>query len=336
MDYSLFFLLDHYPASSQSIDDVYQNVITQSKQAEKLGYYGIYVAEHHVENYGVLPNPALLLAWVGQQTQSLKLGTAITILPLHSPLRVAEEYALLDLLSNGRVELGVGSGFLANEFTCFGQDIENKRQLFDETLLAIEALLANETVSFNNAHLHAGQNAKLNIHTFKHRPLPIYVAAVNPHSAYYIGQQQRHMMAVPFNGYQADVNAPQAFIKNYQHGWQTQNHSTPHGKIIMNFFCHVAESDQQARKNIAKAFGQYVLTRTSSDFSTQNPEAIYDAWLAKDLLLCGSVNTVVNKLRQLKKIGLQHIMTFQNFGAAEPEVIQQSMQLFAKEVITQL
>lgn len=101
----------------------------------------------------------------------------------------------------------------------------------------------------------------MNINTYKNRRLPIYVAAVLPKSAYYIGQQGRNLMAVPFNRFGCEPNAPELFLQNYHEGLAACPSNTSDNQLITNFFCHVAESDEQARDNIASAFGRYVLSR---------------------------------------------------------------------------
>lgn len=321
MEFSLFFLFDQY--DDQPVADIYQQVLRQSLLAESLGFYGIYCAEHHFENYGVLPNPAVMLAHIASQTTTLKLGTAATILPLHHPLRVAEEIAMVDLLSNGRAELGLGSGFLPFEFSGFGLDSEKKRDYFDDALPTVEALLRGDSV---------GQ-LKLNLSSHQNRALPVYVAAVVPQSAYYIGLNARRLMAVPFNRYQADDNSPQLFMDTYREGYLASGQSGSAPSPIMNFFCHVADSDALARTQFAKAFGRYVKSRTQNDMTAIDDHDIYDLWLKKNFLLCGSVETVSEKIEAYRAMGLEHIMTFHHLGGLDEAIAESSIRLFSQKVM---
>ena len=108
MKMSIFSVQDHYP-SAPRLGQLYGQVLEQARQAERLGYDTFWVAEHHFHEYGAVPNPAVFLAALSQQTRRLRLGTAISILTFHNPLTVAENYALVDQLSQGRLSLGVGS-----------------------------------------------------------------------------------------------------------------------------------------------------------------------------------------------------------------------------------
>lgn len=100
MDFSIFFLLDQqrYQKKTHSVTAMHQQLIHQSVLAEQLGYGGVYIAEHHVQPYGLAPSPITLLSWIGAKTQRLKLGTAMSILLLHQPLRLGADFATLDIL----------------------------------------------------------------------------------------------------------------------------------------------------------------------------------------------------------------------------------------------
>ena len=103
---------DHYPDRERTVPALYAEVLGQGILADELGYHALFLAEHHFHQYGAVPNPAVLLASLAQRTKQLRLGTSISVLPFRNPALVAEDYAMLDVLSNGRLELGVGSGYL--------------------------------------------------------------------------------------------------------------------------------------------------------------------------------------------------------------------------------
>ncbi len=109
-----------------------------------MGYYAYFAAEHHFHPYGLTPDPALLLSAIAMKTERIKLGPAVTVLPFHNPVRVAEQWALFDQLSEGRLILGVGSGYLQHEFEGFNMTPAKKRQMFDEGLWSCPDLTAFE------------------------------------------------------------------------------------------------------------------------------------------------------------------------------------------------
>ncbi len=114
--------------------------------ADQLGYDTFFVAEHHFHEYGVIPNPAIFLSALSQRTKNIKLGPAISILPFHHPLSIAENYTMLDIISSGRLILGVGSGYLKHEFEGYGISLEEKRARFDESLTLLDRALKGKRI----------------------------------------------------------------------------------------------------------------------------------------------------------------------------------------------
>ena len=116
MQLGTFSVMDYHPDRQGSAAGFYRDMLDLAVTAEQLGYESVWVAEHHFANYGLCPAPPVLLAAMAQQTQRIRLGPAVCVLPFHDPVKVAEEYAVLDVVSNGRLELGVGRGYLAHEY----------------------------------------------------------------------------------------------------------------------------------------------------------------------------------------------------------------------------
>lgn len=322
MEYSLFYLADQYERVPRSNEQLYKQIIEQSILAESLGYHGVYLAEHHVNDFGVIPSPAILLTSIAMRTTHLKLGTAISILPLHHPLAIAEQYAMLDIISQGRVELGLGSGFLDYEFTAFDKEVADKRELFNQSLETLTQLY--------------NQTRSINVLPYQGREMPLYISGLSNDSAYYIGKQGHHLLSAPYNQYISELDAPATIIKNYKKGRAESSNTETPGQVRMMFFCHVAETDEAARAHIAEAFGRYNARRRFEDETDINLTEKYDKWLSKGLLLSGSVDTVCKKLKRLKTMGLTHIITLQNFGGVDEAHIFDSMERFAKQVIPQL
>jgi putative FMN-dependent luciferase-like monooxygenase len=116
--------------------------------AERQGFDSAWVAQHHlIENEGGLPSPLVFLAQVAARTARIRLGTGIVTLPLELPLRVAEDAAVLDLLSGGRLEMGFGPGGTAAVFAAFGQDSTQRAALFERNLNLVRAAWRGEPVS---------------------------------------------------------------------------------------------------------------------------------------------------------------------------------------------
>jgi alkanesulfonate monooxygenase SsuD/methylene tetrahydromethanopterin reductase-like flavin-dependent oxidoreductase (luciferase family) len=129
------------------LDRTYRNAQELFVVADELGFDVGWVAQHHVPlGGGSLPSPWPFLAHAAARTTRIRLGTAITILPLEDPVRLAEDVSVVDTLSGGRVELGVGSGASDQEYAAFGRDVTRKRELTTEHLHVLRSALANEEV----------------------------------------------------------------------------------------------------------------------------------------------------------------------------------------------
>jgi alkanesulfonate monooxygenase SsuD/methylene tetrahydromethanopterin reductase-like flavin-dependent oxidoreductase (luciferase family) len=129
------------------LDTTYRNAQELFVVADELGFDVGWVAQHHVSlGGGGLPSPWPFLAHAAARTKRIRVGTAITILPLEDPIRLAEDISVVDTLSGGRVELGVGSGYGPLEYAAFGVDFENKRQLTTDALDVVRRALSNQEV----------------------------------------------------------------------------------------------------------------------------------------------------------------------------------------------
>ena len=139
MKFGIFYELQ-LPRPWQEGDELrlYQNALTQVETADRLGYDYAWEVEHHfLEEYSHSPSPEVFLAAASQRTKQIRLGHGIFQLTTNHPARVAERVAVLDLLSNGRVEFGMGESASITELTPFGRDMETKREVFEEAVQAI-------------------------------------------------------------------------------------------------------------------------------------------------------------------------------------------------------
>jgi alkanesulfonate monooxygenase SsuD/methylene tetrahydromethanopterin reductase-like flavin-dependent oxidoreductase (luciferase family) len=133
---------------------IYQETLELFEAADELGFDVGWVAQHHLqERDGRLPAPFPFLAAAAQRTRHIRLGTAVVILPLENPVRLAEDAAVVDALSGGRLELGVGSGFDPAAYRAVGVDIERRRELTSEGLRVLQRALGGEPLSESGARL---------------------------------------------------------------------------------------------------------------------------------------------------------------------------------------
>jgi alkanesulfonate monooxygenase SsuD/methylene tetrahydromethanopterin reductase-like flavin-dependent oxidoreductase (luciferase family) len=324
MRLSIFSVQDHYPAGARSVAQLYGEVIAQAELADRIGYDTFWVAEHHFHEYGVVPNPALMLATLAQRTKRLRLGTAISILTFHNPLTVAENYAMVDVLSDGRLVYGVGSGYLPHEFAGYAIDPAEKRDRFDENLAIVRRLLAGERVSAKGRFSQIDAVA-LNVKPLQ-REVPIYVAVLRREAAFHIGKQGNNLMCVPYASVD-HFNEIGDLIGDYRRGRADAGFAPSDDDAVVTLHTHVAESDAAARRNAEAAFNLYVDTRLYAKKST------YDDAMRNEVHLFGSVETVTDKLVALHRMGVRHVSALQNFGMLAQPLVHESMDRMMREVM---
>src|SRR5689334_23496143 len=135
MKFGYFTLSDNnYQGNRRTPNDFVQQIVAEAIYAEELGFHSAWVGEHHFSSLGVNSAPELVLTWVAAKTQRIRLAPAVNVLPLHHPIRVAEQWATLDLLSGGRVDFAAGRGYDRLEYLPFGADFQNSAELFAEGL----------------------------------------------------------------------------------------------------------------------------------------------------------------------------------------------------------
>jgi len=326
MHFSIFSVQDHHPAYERSVPELYAQVLEQGELADRLGYDTFFVAEHHFHEYGAVPNPAVFLSSLAQRTKRIRLGPAISILPFHHPLTVAENYAMLDILSHGRLVLGVGSGYLAHEFSGYEIDPLEKRDRFDEHLTVLKKALSGERFSHRGKFISC-ESVALNVRPLQ-KEVPLYVAILRREAAHHVGRQGHHIICVPYASVDR-FDEIGGLLEDHRKGFsEAGNNAKP--SALLAFHAHVAETDAAARENAEEAFNLYVRTRLYAKQQT------YDDVLQSGLHLFGSPGTVTAKLQQLRALGAEHILLLMNFGLLDAEKVKSSMRLFAEKVITDL
>jgi alkanesulfonate monooxygenase SsuD/methylene tetrahydromethanopterin reductase-like flavin-dependent oxidoreductase (luciferase family) len=135
--------------------DLYAETLDVIAWSETVGFTGAWVPEHHGADDGYIPTPHIALAAIAARTKTLKLGSAIALAPLYHPVRFAEECAVLDILSGGRMEMAVAIGYRRKEAMAYGIDFTKRGQMFDEFLAIVRRLWAGETVSFSGQYYQA-------------------------------------------------------------------------------------------------------------------------------------------------------------------------------------
>ena len=133
MEFGYFTLSDnHYPNNPRSANEFVLQIREQAILADRIGMHSAWIGEHHFDSLGVNSRPDILLSNIASVTKNIRLAPAVTVLPLHHPVHVAEMWATLDVLSNGRVDFATGRGYDRKEYAPFGADFMASAEIFEE------------------------------------------------------------------------------------------------------------------------------------------------------------------------------------------------------------
>src|SRR5215210_3199318 len=177
MEFGYFTLSDnHYENNPRDANQFVSDITAEALYADQLGMHSAWIGEHHFNSLGVLSCPDLVLAYIAARTQRIRLAPAVTVLPLHHPIRVAEQWASLDLMSGGRVDFAAGRGYDRREYEPLGVDFDDNQSIFEEGMEVVRRLWdAEGPISHHGKH-YRFENVSITPKPVQ-RPMPAYVAS---------------------------------------------------------------------------------------------------------------------------------------------------------------
>jgi alkanesulfonate monooxygenase SsuD/methylene tetrahydromethanopterin reductase-like flavin-dependent oxidoreductase (luciferase family) len=351
MQFGLFFINERAPGFTDA--DVMRNTLEQCRLADEAGYDYLWFGEHHFAPYGTMADTMVYAAGVSQQTRRIRIGTAVIVLPFVHPVRVAEQVAMLDLLSDGRFTLGVGRGYQQREFAGYGAPHHESKARFRESLTIIEGLLGNESFSYD------GQFWQLDNLTIAPRPardIPIYVAASRTPDSFEWAISRGYGM-LGGNPYAFNAGADEArrlYLDALERAGKPQDTYNAWG-LINNVF--VMDTSQEARRVFRHSWElwnqlMWKWARVIEE-GAELPEDYkqYQGWMDwikderyedifdHDTTLIGSPDEVVDRVHRLWESQApmrKWIISMNRGGCTAQKDILRSMELFAERIIPQV
>lgn len=195
MRLSVFSVVDEFPPGTGEGRDRFAEVVDLATVADRAGLHAFWVAEHHFHPGGLCPSPPVLLAAIGARTRHLRVGSLVSVLPFHNPIDVAEQYALLDRLVQGRLNLGVGSGYIPLEFEGFGVDPATKRDRFDRGLETVLAGFRGDPVRSDGV---GTPEVRLNVRPVQSPHPPIWIAVQRREALPFVAARGASVALIPY------------------------------------------------------------------------------------------------------------------------------------------
>ncbi|OLD95797.1 MAG: hypothetical protein AUG80_15855 [Candidatus Rokubacteria bacterium 13_1_20CM_4_68_9] len=337
MDFGTFLLMQS--PSARTSQEIYSRGVEVAQAAEALGFRNVWLAEHHFSTYGYLSRPAQLATYIAAKTTRLRVGTAVIVVPLHHPLVVAEEIATLDLLSGGRLDVGLGRGYQHYEFERFGLELESGRQRWDEAVDIIMKSFEGGAFSYD------GKLFKIPETTVFPQPLqkphpPIWITAQSPDS---LEAAVRRGFNVLTGGFGVSIERLAEFRRLFDKA--VAEVTPPHPlQIGVQRAVYVADSVADARAAAEQARWNMRVTlslrnhyeRVEKGHAVPVPaltEPDVDDLLDRFLVI-GTPDTCIRQIQRLRElVGITHFNCSFWFGDVEHARVLRSMELFAREVM---
>ena len=188
-----FGIFDHLDRNDLPLRDYYEQRLKMTEAFDRCGFYSYHVAEHHFTPLGMAPSPSVFLSAIAQRTKRLRFGTFVYALPVHHPLRVLEEICMLDHLSGGRLEIGFGRGSVPYEIAYYGQNAEERQQIYAERLELILKAFTVKTLTWDGKY-DQFKDVPMEIEPLQKPHPPLWYGAHSPDSAERAARKGLHMV----------------------------------------------------------------------------------------------------------------------------------------------
>lgn len=317
---------------TQTEAERHRSLVDQAVRAEEVGFTSIHLGEHHFSDYQ-LSSPPVVLAAIGERTSRLKLSTSVTLAANLDPVRVAEDYSTVDVLSQGRAEMVLGRGNLfVHTYEGFGHEVETARGRYTENVLLLHRLLNEENVTWSGDF-----RAPLRNHTTRPRPvsqLPMWIGAGSRGSAEMAADLGCPVMLPSVFG------RPEMFVtvaEMFREKWEANGRDWADAQIGACSHIHVGPTTQQARATWEPYYRSYwEFVGGLLGEGSMWPAFDFDELLAGPGI-CGSPAEVLDRVGTWKDLlGLNRHLFMFDLGGIEQELLTETIDLFGSEVVPSL
>jgi len=344
MDFGYFTLSDnHYEGNQRSSNQFVADITAEALYADKLGMHSAWIGEHHFNSLGVLSCPDLVLTYVAANTTRIRLAPAVTVLPLHHPIRVAEQWATLDLLSGGRVDFAAGRGYDSREYAPFGVSFADNQAIFEEGLELVRRLWeADDRMSYRGKY-YSFDDVRITPKPVQ-RPLPTYVGSFSKPSIELAARLGCGLIVAPFAAAISYGGLRQvADLYNET----CAKHGRQPGRLMCSYFIHFADDKAQEDAQRARQIRYYkecVIPAFPSDPKTAPPSYRYfidmvdrlqkvkPEDLTENSVLLGSAARIADTLKKVEAAGFDEVILYFNVGQKPHAQVKDEMARFMTDV----
>lgn len=328
MKFGIFVFGDNHPELGRSNQRYYEEVLTMAEWAEELGFDSFWLGEHHFYWYGSLPSPPMLIAALGQRTKKIRLGPAISVLPFHHPLIVAEEYAFADNLCGGRLNFAIGSGFSPIEYKMFGMSLEDARERYWETFDVIIKSWTQKEFS-HKGKFYQIENGSLHLKPLQKPMPPTWVAASSDETLTKSGELGLSIMGIPFARSSSILEVKEkndVFKESY---FRAGHKEAPDIIVALHVYLHENEESATTSAHICY---QRVLEYLGKSRRPGAKVPDFDTVKKEKLVVFSSPERAAEIFREYENIGVTHVICMVNFGGVPMPDVRRTLELMSKEI----
>jgi len=291
MKFGINFFPSFRPADS-STADYYAQCLRLAERADALGYNSVKTVEHSFFDYGGhSPNPCVFLSAIAARTKRVRLVTGAVIPAFHHPAHLGGDLAMLDNMSNGRLDAGFGRAFLPKEFEVYGVPMDESRPRFEEAIGAIRRLWTEEEVS-HHGRFWSFDRVRLMPRVLQKPHPPIWIAAISAEESFlYAARNGFHLMIVPYAGKPGTL---QEYVKLYRRVWAESGHRPGAEQIQVAQFCYLAEDSKSAQRGFERICRRYLETFADACTAWQGKSS--DQYPGYDKMVAGIMATTPEKI----------------------------------------
>lgn len=332
-------IFDWVEWDENSPSQIFEDRLKLLEYADQQDFYAYHVAEHHTTPLSVAPSPGMYLSAVAQRTSRIRLGPLVYLLPLYNPLRLIQEVCMLDHLSNGRLELGVGRGIVPFEVDRFGVDSSEGRAIFDEALFVLLKGLNNETLNHQGKYYNY-KDIKFWVRPYQRPHPPIWYASGNLETVPWMAQNGIHTSHI------FDTNAAtKKHFDLYKQEWE--KHKGDLGRINSGIadpkqgqtrHIFIAPTDTEAKVEARSAWQRWCdnINYLWKIGESDNLKYLYDydTMLADEKIIVGSPQSVREQVwRAIEVSGINYFIGVFAWGNISHEKAIRTMRYFVDEVM---
>ena len=345
MQFGYFTLSDnHYADNPRNANRFVADILDETVYADELGYHSAWIGEHHFNSLGVLSCPDLVLAHAAARTKRIRLAPAVTVLPLHNPIRVAEQWATLDLLSGGRVDWAAGRGYDRREYEPFGVDFDDNQAIFEEGMALVQRLwsTAGERISHRGKY-YQFEDVRITPQPLQ-KPIPSYVGSFSKPSVELAARLGCGLVVAPFAAAMTFGGLRQ--VADLYHESCAKAGTKP-GRLMCSYFTHFADTPAEEAAQRARQIRYYrecVIPAFPSDPKTAPPSYRYFIAMVERLqnvkpedltensVLLGTAARITETLKKVEAAGFDEVILYFNVGLKAHAQVKDEMARFMSEV----